>query len=261
MTTEINYYYYYYYNISDEGNGTVSKLVVDSGTQAALEISEPDTLPLPTVHCANYQEQNSLNVNDVDNNRMEVSENDSNSVNIHVDNSVLRQLDMETDQSTENFQVQKELNHDTTNTDSGIDISPFENVQNSESECNMQEAAQTIPNTTAMDGETGEMDTGTHISTCDNLENTEPSPDITLQNVEKTTTDINNITADSGNIDSGIDMSISESLQSNERPVGMPVPDGSETSADVDNNIGEVQNNDLPKIQAKVSEASEDDES
>ena len=247
-------------NINDERNATVSNLVVDSTTQSALDISQPDTLPLPTVHCANDQEQNSFNVNDVDNNRMEVSGNDCNNVNIHVDNSVLRQLDMETDQSTENVQLQKELNPDTTNTDSGIDISPSENVQNSDSECNMQEGAQTITNTSTMDGETGKMDTGTHISTCDNLENTEPSPDITLQNGEKTTTDINNITADSGNIDSGIDMSISESLQSNERPVAMPVPDGSETSAEVDNNIGEVQNNDLPKIQAKVSEASEDDE-
>ena len=246
-------------NINEERNGTVSNLVLDSTTQSALDISQPDTLPLPTVHSTNDQEQNGLNVNNIEN-RMEVSGNDCNNVNIQVDNSVLRHEDMETDQSSENVQPQKEVNPDTANTDSGIDISASENVQNSDSEFNMQQGAQTITNTSTMDGETGNMDTGTHISTCDNLENMDPSADITLQNDQQTTTDINNIIGDSGNIDSGIDMSISESLQTNERPVAMPVPDGSETIAEGDNNISELQNNDLPKIQAKVSEASEDDE-
>ena len=92
------------------------------------------------------------------------------------------------------------------------------------------------------------------------MDNTQPSPDIGLQNGPQTTTDINNIIGDTGNIDSGIDMSTSESLQSNQRPVTMPVPDGSQTITEGDKNIGEEENNDLPKIQADVSQASEDDE-
>ena len=249
-------------NINEERNSTVSNLVLNSTTQSALDISQPDTLPLPTVHYANDQQRNGLNVNKIDNNRMEVSANDCNNVNIQVDNSFLPHEDMETDQSSKNVQPQKEVHPDTANTDSGIDISASENVQNSDSNFNMalQQGAQTITNTSTIDGDTGNMDTGTHFSTCDNLENTEPSPDIALQNGQQTTTDINNIIGDTGNIDSGIDMSTSESLQSNERPVAMPVPDGSQTITEGDKNICEAQNNDLPKIQAKVSEASEDDE-
>ena len=249
-------------NINEERNGTVSNLVLNSTTQSAMDISQPDTLPLPTVDYANDQQGNGLNVNAIDNNRMEVSANDCNNVNIQVDNSFLRQEDMEIDQSSKNVQPQKGVLPDTTNTDSGIDLSASENLQNSYSDFTMglQQGAEAITNTSTMDGDTGKMDMGTHISTCDNLDNTQPSPDIGLQNGLQTTTDINNIIGDTGNIDSGIDMSTSESLQSNQRPVTMPVPDGSQTITEGDKNIGEEQNNDLPKIQADVSQASEDDE-
>ena len=247
-------------NINEERNATVSNFLLNSTTQSALDISQPDTVPLPTVNYANDEQQKDLNVNEIDKNSMEVSPNDCNNVNIQVDSSVLRHQDMETDQSMENVQAQKEVRPDTTNTDSGIDLSVSENVQNSDSDINMQQGAQTITNTSTMDGGSTNMDTATQISTCDNLQNTELSADITVQNGQQTTTDINNIIGDTGNIDSGIDMSTSESLQSNERPVSMPVPDGSQTITEGDNNIGEPQNNDLPQIQDKVSQASEDDE-
>ena len=101
----------------------------------------------------------------------------------------------------------------------------------------------------------------THISTCENVENTEPSADITLEKSQETTTDVNNIIADTRNIDSGIDLSTSDILQNTECLVVMPVQNASQDMTDGDNNICEPQNNDLPQIQGKLSEASQDDES
>ena len=249
-------------NINEERNGTVSNLMLNSTTQSGMDISQPETLPLPTVDDANDQQGNGLNLNTIDNSSMEVSANDCNNVNIQVDNSFLRQEDMEIDQTSENVQAQKEVLPDTTNTDSGIDLSASENLQNSYSDFTMglQPVTEAITNTSTMDGDSSKMDMGTHISTCDNLDNIQPSPDIGLQNGSQTTTDIYNIIGNTANIDSGIDMSTSESLQSNQHPVTMPVPDGSQSITEGDKNIGEEENNDLPKIQADVSQASEDDE-
>ena len=193
---------------------------------------------------------------------MELSPSDDNNVNIQVDNSFLRDADMETDKSSENVQPPKEVRPDSANTDSGIDMSVSQNFQNSDSNLTMplQQGAQTITNTSTMDVDNANIDTDTHISTCDNSVNTEPSPDITLQNVQETTTDITNVIADSTNIDSGIDMSTSDSLQSKELPVAIPIQDGGQSITEGEKNISETQNNDLPEIQEKVSQDSEDDE-
>ena len=231
-------------NMNEERNGGASNLVLDSTTQSALDISQPDTVPPPTVHYANDEQQNGFNVNNMDNNMMEVSPNNCNNVNIQVDNSVLAHEDMEIDQSSENVQPQKEANPDTTNTDSRIHISECD----ADSNMALQQGAETITNITTMDANTGNMDTGTHISTCENVENTEPSADITLEKSQETTTDVNNIIADTRNIDSGIDLSTSDILQSTECLVVMPVQNASQDMTDGDNNICEPQNNDLPQI-------------
>ena len=147
-------------NINEERNGTVSNLILNSTTQSGMDISQPETLPLPTVDYANDQQGNGLNINTIDNNSMEVSANDCNNVNIQVDNSFLHQEDMEIDQASENVQAQKEVLPDTTNTDSGIDLSASENLQNSYSDFTMglQQVTEAITNTSTMDGDTGKMD-------------------------------------------------------------------------------------------------------
>ena len=146
-------------NMNEERNGGTSNLVLDSTTQSALDISQPDTVPPPTVHYANDEQQNGFNVNNMDNNMMEVSPNDCNNVNIQVDNSVLAHEDMEIDQSSENVQPQKEANPDTTNTDSRIHISECD----ADSNMALQQGAETITNITTMDADTGNMDTYTYF--------------------------------------------------------------------------------------------------
>ena len=214
-------------NISDERNGTVSNLVLNSSTQSALVISQPDTLPLPTVHYASDEQQKDLNVNTFDNNRMELSPNDDNNVNIQVDNSFLRAADVETDKSSENVHPPKEVHPDTANTDSGIDMSASENFQNSDSNLTMplQQGAQMITNTSTMELSPND-DNNVNIQVDNSfLRDADMETDKSSENVHPP----KEVHPDTANTDSGIDMSASENFQNSDSNLTMPLQQGAQT--------------------------------